>query len=293
MDLRRLSMFLAVVEHGTFTRAAAASYLSQPGLSQAIRELEGELGSPLFDRIGRRVSLTAAGDALVRYARQALREVDAGRAAVAAVVGVEAGTIALGCLPTLAADPTARLVGEFRRSHPGVRVELAAPDDIEDLRSMLRAGIVELAVTELPTATRGLLVHRLAAQDLVVTLPPGTDAPPVMTLRELASRPLIVTSPGTSSRRVLDDAMSGAGVEVDVVVQTAQREALVPLVLAGAGAALLPRAVAATAAAMGAVVAQTSPVLTRAIGLLHRDAVFSPLATAFWAGATGSPPPTP
>jgi DNA-binding transcriptional LysR family regulator len=293
MDLRRLSLFLAVVEHGSFTRAAAASYLSQPGLSQAIRELEAELGTPLFDRIGRRVTLPAAGEALVGYARQALREVDAGRAAVAAVVGVEAGTIALGCLPTLAADPTARLVGEFRRAHPGVRVELAAPDDIEDLLSMLRAGMVELAVTELPTATQGLLVHRLDAQDLVVVLPPGTETPPVMTLRALASRPLIVTSPGTSSRRVLDDALSRAGVEADVAVLTAQREALVPLVLAGAGAALLPRAVAATAAAMGAVVAETSPVLTRPIGLLHRQSMLSPLAAAFWTGATGSPPPQP
>jgi LysR family transcriptional regulator, carnitine catabolism transcriptional activator len=290
MDLRRLSLFLAVVEHGSFTRAAAASYLSQPGLSQAIRELETELGTALFDRIGRRVTLTAAGEALVGYARQALREVDAGRIAVAAVMGVEAGTVALGCLPTLAADPTARLVGEFRRAHPGVRVELAAPDDSEDLHSMLRAGLVELAVTELPTATRGLLVHKLAAQDLVVVLPPGTDAPRVMTLRDLASRPLIVTSPGTSSRRVLDDALSKAGVEAHVAVQTAQREALVPLVLAGAGATLLPRTVAATAAVMGAVLADTSPVLTRPIGLLHRESVFSPLAAAFWAGATGSPP---
>jgi hypothetical protein len=174
-----------------------------------------------------------------------------------------------------------------------VRVELAAPDDIEDLLSMLRAGMVELAVTELPTATQGLLVHRLDAQDLVVVLPPGTETPPVMTLRALASRPLIVTSPGTSSRRVLDDALSRAGVEADVAVLTAQREALVPLVLAGAGAALLPRAVAATAAAMGAVVAETSPVLTRPIGLLHRQSMLSPLAAAFWTGATGSPPPQP
>ena len=138
MDLRRLSMFLAVVEHGTFTRAAAASYLSQPGLSQAIRELEAELGTPLFDRIGRRVSLTAAGDALVRYARQALREVDAGRAAVAAVVGVEAGTIALGCLPTLAADPTARLVGEFRRRGFNTRCRLTTLDVRDAVNTLLR-----------------------------------------------------------------------------------------------------------------------------------------------------------
>jgi LysR family carnitine catabolism transcriptional activator len=291
MDLRRLSLFLAVVEHGSFTRAAAASYLSQPGLSQAIRELEAELGTPVFDRIGRRVTLTSAGEALVGYARQALADVDAGRAAVAAVIGLGAGSIALGCLPTLASDPTARLVGEFRRAHPGVRVQLAAPDDIEDLLGMLRSGVVELAVTEPPAVARGLFVHRLAAQDLVVALPPGSDAPSVLTLRQLASHALVVTPPGTSSRGVLDEALKRAGVEPDVAVQTAQREALVPLVLAGAGAALLPRAVAANAATMGAVIAETKPGLTRAIGLLHRESVFSPAAAAFWAAATGDPPP--
>src|SRR5579863_9688645 len=70
LDIRRLSLFLAVVEHDGFTRAAQAVHISQPALSQAIAELEAELGGPLFHRLGRTVTLTDAGTALVGPARR-------------------------------------------------------------------------------------------------------------------------------------------------------------------------------------------------------------------------------
>src|SRR4051794_35505124 len=114
MDLRRLEMFVAVVDEGGMTRGAAAAHVSQPALSQAIRGLEAELGVALFDRVGRRVRLTAAGEALLDPARQALRDVETATAAVMAVRGVEGGRLSLGSLRTLAVDPTAPLVGRFR-----------------------------------------------------------------------------------------------------------------------------------------------------------------------------------
>ena len=85
LDIRRLSLFLAVVEHDGFTRAAQAVHISQPALSQAIAELEAELGGPLFHRLGRTVTLTDAGAALVGPARAVLREIDAARQVTAEV----------------------------------------------------------------------------------------------------------------------------------------------------------------------------------------------------------------
>ena len=85
MDTRRLRYFVAVVDHGGFTAAAKATYVSQPALSLAVKELEADLGAALFDRIGRRVQLTAAGTALLGPARQVLRDIETGRAAVSAV----------------------------------------------------------------------------------------------------------------------------------------------------------------------------------------------------------------
>src|SRR4051794_28969743 len=119
MDLRQLGYVVAVVDEGGFTRAAEAMHVAQPSLSQAVRTLEAELGVELFHRSARAVRLTAAGQALLGPARQALRDAASARAAVAAVVGLEAGHLDLTCLPTLAVHPLTELVGRFRRAHPG------------------------------------------------------------------------------------------------------------------------------------------------------------------------------
>lgn len=280
MDIRKLSLFLAVVDHGSFTKAAAANYLSQPGLSKAVAELEREVGAQLFDRVGRRLRLTAAGQALVAPARQVLRDVATAETAVAAVNHLETGSVVVGCLPTLTTDPLAVVIGAFRRAHPGVQVYLAAPEDPADLLSMIRTGTVELAFTEAPVPA-GLVGHPLGSQELVAILPPG-GAPPraPLTLRQLAAHPLVVTPPGTSSRRVLDEALASAGIGLTIAVETAQREAVLPLVVAGAGAALVPAPVA-EAAAHQVVAAPLRPPLTRSIALALRDAPLSPAATEF------------
>lgn len=282
IDLRRLRLFLAVVDHGTFTRAAAASFISQPALSQAIRELEADLGVALFDRIGRRVHLTAAGDALVEPARQALRDVDTARAAVAAVAGVEAGKVELACLPTLAADPTARLVGAFRSAHPSVTVRLADPDDPADLLTMVRSGVVELGITEQPRGAVPLDVHRLGDQDLLAVFPPGSlpRSKPVR-LTQLEGVPIVATLPSTSSRQHLEDAFAEARVSPLIAVEAGQREAIMPLVLAGAGVALMPRPLADVAATLGAAVAEIRPRVARTVVLVHRRGELSPAAEQF------------
>ena len=282
MDLRRLEMFVAVVDRGGMTPAAAAVHVSQPALSQAIRALEAEVGTALFDRVGRGVRLTAAGEALLEPARQALRDVQTAEAAVRAVRGLEAGWLALGCLRTMAADPTAPLVGAFRAAHPAVGVELADPDAPDELLAMVRAGDVELAITEAPGAVPGLTVHPLGDQELVAVLPPGTavrgDRLP---LSRLAEHPLIATPRGTSSRRLLDEALARSGRVPTVAVETAQREAVLPLLLAGAGAALVPAAVGDTARRLGATVVPCSPTVRRAVGLVHRTGPLSPAADRF------------
>jgi LysR family transcriptional regulator, carnitine catabolism transcriptional activator len=282
MDLRRLSFFLAVAEHGNFTRAAEAIYVSQPAVSLAVKELERELGTALFYRLGRQVTLTAAGEALVEPARRALREVEIGSAAVAAVTGLAAGRVDLCCLPTLAAHPVAELVGRFRRSHPAVAVDIAAADDPADLVGLLRGGRCEIGVTEAAAIPSDLRHRVLMEQALVVVLPPGTASHTrPISLSRLRDTPIVTTPAGTSARRLLDQAFTAAGVQPDVVVVTAQREALLPLVLAGAGAALLPEPIARQAADRGAVIARPSPAITRTVVLAHRPGPLAPAAAAF------------
>ncbi len=281
MDLRRLRLFLAVVDHGGMTRAAEAGHVSQPSVSQAIRELEGELGTPLFHRVGRRVLLTAAGDALVEPARQVLRDVETGRAAVAAVAGLAAGRLDLVALPTLAADPVAPLVGAFRVAHPGIDIALADPADAIRLVELVASGESELGITAEPVADAGFTSHALGHQDLLAVLPPGAAASHAMAVTTLARFPLVTAPPGTTTRTQLEDAFNEARVTPRIAVVTAQREAILPLVLAGAGATLFPRPLAEQAAALGAVVVSLRPRLTRPVHLFHRDGPLSPAAAAF------------
>jgi len=287
MDLRRLRLFLAVVDEGGFTRAAESEFVSQPSVSQAIRELEEELGTPLFHRVGRGVVLTPAGEALVGPARQTLRDVESATAAVAAVVGLESGRLDLCALPTLAVDPVAPLVGTFRTRYPGVTVRLLDSDGPAELASLVASGDAEVGITVDHTANAALEAVPLATQEMLVVLPPGTS--PVgraVAARDLGGHPIVTTPSGTSTRQLLDDAFASANVTPYVAVVTAQREAVLPLVLAGAGATLLPEPAAVDAERLGAVVAPLRPRITRRIVAVHRDAPRSPAAAAFLALAT-------
>ena len=281
MDLRQLAYFLAVVDEGTFTAAAGAASVAQPSLSQAVRTLEAELGTPLFHRVGRTVRLTAAGEALVEPARQALRDADTAREAVRAVAGLSAGRLDVASLPTLAAEPVAVLVGRFCQAHAGVGVRITAPEEPAGVEALVRSGVCEIGFTEVHPGIAGLTQRTLFRQDLLAVWPPGAPGRATVSLRTLCAAPLVTTPPGTSTRRLLEEAFTAEGLVPRIAVEVNARDAILPLVLAGAGASLLPRRLTEGATAQGAVVTAVRPAISRAIGILHRPGPLSPAAAAF------------
>jgi LysR family transcriptional regulator, carnitine catabolism transcriptional activator len=281
MDIRRLQLFLAVADQGGFTRAANTLFISQPALSQGIKELEAEVGVELFHRLGRRVTLTAAGEALLGPARQTLRDIEAGKAAVASVAGLVTGRLDLCSLPSLAADPVGPLVGAFRKAHPGIYVVLASARNPLDLLRQVREGVCEIGVTEGFEMPSVLESRPLESQEFVVVLPPGERVKKGFGVADLAGVPMVTTPVGTSTRRALEVAFAEAGIVPTVVVESAQRDALLPMVAAGAGAAILPKALTVTAAAQGARVVSLVPPITRRIVMAFRPGALSPAAAAF------------
>ncbi len=295
MDERRLRYFLAIVDDGGVTRAAARLHVAQPSLSQSLRGLEAELGVALFDRVGRGLRLSAAGQALVGPARETLGAMDAARGAVAEVVQLLAGTLQIAALTTLAVDPLAGLIGRFRRAHPGVAVSVHEPESAAAVSTLVREGACELGLAHLPLPREGLRTRELGRQELRFVLPPGSTLSGRGPLAPEALRdmPLVVSPPGTSTRMLLERALQDGNVTPRIAVQTAAREAIVPLVLAGAGAALLPAPLALEAGRRGALVRAARPRIVRSIGLVHREGTLSPAARAFAAlTARGSPAPT-
>ena len=285
MDLRQVSYVVAIVDHGGFVRAAAALDVAQPSLSQGVRRLEDELGAPLFVRAGRRVELSEAGVAFLGPARRLLREAQRARDAVGAHAGLTTGTLDLVALGSLAVDPVAGLVAGFRARHPGVSVRMLDPTSPAHLLELVRSGRAEVGITEADAAPAGLVSTTLSRQTLVAVLPP--DRPPApgrpVVPAELAAEALVVTPPGTSLRALVDRfvAIAPGPATVRVGVETDQRDMLVPLVLRGAGVAVLPPALAQVAAAEGAVVRPLDPPLERRIVLVHPAGRLAPAATAF------------
>lgn len=284
MDERRLRYFLAVVDEGSVTRAARRLHVAQPSLSQALRAFESELGVQLFHRVGRGLRLSTAGETLAGHARQILRAIDAARGAISGVLELRTGTLEIAALATLAVDPMSDLIGRFRALYPGVEVRVLEPESAEQVGALVRDGACELGAAHLPLSRSQLVAHSLGEQELQFVLPPHTAAEErPLGARELARTPLVVSPPGTSTRMLLEQALAAVGVTPQIAVQTAAREAIVPLVLSGAGAALLPASLAEEARRRGAMVRSARPRITRTVGLIHRQGPLSPAAAALLA----------
>jgi LysR family carnitine catabolism transcriptional activator len=283
VEIRHLEYVVGVADHGSFSRAAEALHVTQPSLSQGMRSLERELGLQLFHRTTRGVVLSPAGAAFLDPARQVLRDLQTLRATVDAVKGLRGGRLDLVCLPTLAVDPMVALMGPYRVAHPDVALHLVEPESVEELLELVRNGRCELGFTDVLTAeATGLVIRELEPQEMVAVRPPGSPNPghPVP-LSALAGAPLVATPPGTSSRELINRAFAAAGMEPIIAVETGQREAIVPLVAAGAGITFLPAKLADAYRPLGVVVVELEPPLTRTIGMVSRDGPLSPAATAF------------
>lgn len=180
MEFHQLAAVVAVADHGSFTGAAEALGHSQPSISLAVRRLEREVGIPLFERLSTGVVPTAAGEALLGPARQALRDRDIGLEAVAGVSGLTAGHLDIACIPTLAADIATPIIGAFRRLHDHVSIRLREPEAGTSVEDLVRQGQSELGFCALPAAGAGLAQLVLEDQELVassqpVTLPPTSE----------------------------------------------------------------------------------------------------------------------
>ena len=292
MDVRQLEYFLAIVDHGGFTRAASALYVSQPSLSQAVQGLERDLGGELFHRIGRRVVLTEAGRALIEPAREAVRSLETARASVAAVRELREGRLDIAAMPSQAIEPLTTMISGFAARYPGVSVAIKAAFTAREVVELVRTGAVELGLLAAsgPLPQDAVTVHHIGRQRLVLLAPP--DAPFLgrtsVGREELAGHRLIVGQVGTGMRAYVD-LLREQGIGFTIAAETGHRVSLLPLVLAGVGLAVATDAWRATAERAGARVLEIVPEDALNVALISRRTVLSPAAKAFMTGALDSP----
>lgn len=183
MLARHIQYFLAVAEHLSFTKAATALHVSQPALSQQVRQLEESLGAPLFDRSGRTTRLTDAGHVYLLYARRADQELREAKRAIHDVSDLSRGSLRVAVTPTFTTYLVGPLIEAFHARHPGITVNLKelAQERIEELlmAGELDAGIAfdeintaDLEAVPLLNETLALVVncrHRLAKQQSITS----------------------------------------------------------------------------------------------------------------------------
>lgn len=276
MDLRRLEYFLAVVEYGSVTVAASALHIAQPSLSQSIRALERDLGVTLFDRSRGRLSPTAQAEALLEPARRTLQDLAAARTAVREAREPGAGRLQLAVHDPLAVDLADDLAA-FCRAHPEVPVRVIAPRDEDEIVRLLVEGRCELGVTYLPLRHPGLRVRRLGTQHVRIAMPPDcAGRPDPLPLRDLAGMPLVDSVKGfTPARAAIRAALLRERVVLRPAVRSAHREAIVPLVVAGAGVAFMSERYGREAVRQGAVVRRIDPSVEVDYGVLYRAGALS------------------
>lgn len=284
MNLRQLTIFLAVVDHDGVGRAADALFMAQPAVSQTLRRLEEDLHVALFERNGRRVVLTEAGQALVGPAREVLKGVDIASDAVAAIRGFEYGTLRITALPSLSLDPLPGLIAAFCKKYPNLSVKADIAFDATQVLEAVRAVTTDIGfATELtPDHLDGVVTKIISEQELFFAFPPGVSQPAshAESLKLLEEIPFVAGVPGTRTRALLDELLA-SGARTRILAEVMDRDMVVRLIIRGVGCGIVASPYAEKVKAAGGVVAPLSPRHSVPVRAIYRQGTIAASTAAF------------
>lgn len=241
MELRQLASFEAAARLLHFRRAAEEQHLAQPSLSAQIASLESELGLKLFDRIGRRVRLTSAGEVLLPYARRMTAQAEEAREALAMHNSIAGGRVHLGAPPTVGTHLLPAALRVFHERYPGPELFLREAG-ASALLGLVEAGDLDLAVVSLPVASPSLDVTPLLEEDFVIAVSKehrlgGEDA---VNMADLSGESFLLLGASYDLRRITLDACREAGFTPHVALDGGEMDTVLRLASSRLGVALVP-----------------------------------------------------
>ncbi|HEX4309643.1 MAG TPA: LysR substrate-binding domain-containing protein [Acidobacteriaceae bacterium] len=241
MELHQLKYMCAIAATGSFSRAAEQCRVAQPSLSQQISKLEDELGTRLFDRLGRSVRLTDAGRTFLPHARTVLHQTELARSEVDGKRKDARGTVIVGVIPTIAPYYLPERIAAFTRRFPDSTlrvVEETTPVLVESLRSLA----IDIAILSLPLRHREFEIVPLLTEHLYVALPafhPRADAASI-SLNELRSERFVLLRDSHCFREIALTACHRAHLDPRITFESGQFSSLLGMVAAGIGVTLVP-----------------------------------------------------
>jgi LysR family transcriptional regulator, cyn operon transcriptional activator len=288
MELRHLRYFLAAAEGLHFGRAAKRLHISQPTVSQQIRELEEELGAELFERRGRGVQLTAAGELFRTYASRAIEDVAAGERALDALAKREVGELRVAYLPSMTAGVVVPAVASVLRKHPGVRV-LAYEGATRRVERLVLEGKADVGLGLLPARSAGLETEPLLEGRLALVVPRQHRLAVLAsaTLRELEDEPFALLSRSLRARGLADALFARARVSPRIVLEADAVATVLSVVRAGLAITVLPEPRIEPSDRLAVVALRPAPPPHVAALFFREAAPRSALALAFAAEARG------
>jgi len=276
---RRLAYWLAVVDEGSFTRAALRMHVSQPSLSQQIRALEKEVGGDLLERLPRSVRLTAAGKAFLPHAQTAVREIERAHQAARSALDLETGELEISTVRSIAAGILPDLVQSWRQRHTGTFVRLHEFTHRSLAEDSVRRGVGDLGIGPPPIGWAGP-VRRLGWEEFLVVLSPADVSASRRKIRlvELKDRDWVMFEPGNGLHDLIVSACASAGFTPRHAVLTSQVETAARLAAAGVGPTLVPQNVIPDG--LDAALLHVEPPIGRELTVYAREQ-WSPLGGAF------------
>ena len=236
VTFRQLRVFVEVARKLSFVRAAESLHLTPPAVTMQVKELESQVGLPLFERQGRQISLTTAGEYFLVYAKRLIGTLKDADDAMARFKSLEAGVLSVGLVST-AKYFVPHLLASFRKEHPGVDVQLQVSANRKQLVEMLYANEVDLAVMGRPPREMATRAESFGAHPLVFICPPGhpllrMERP---TVEALEPYQFLVREPESGTRNAMDIFFRDHRIEPRIAMEMTSNETIKQSVMAGIG----------------------------------------------------------
>lgn len=284
LNLHRLWIFKQVVESGGFSAAAQKLYLSQPSVSNQVRQLERSLQATLIDRSGARIRPTAEGEVLMEYARRVFLLADEAVSAIQQVSGLQTGRLVVGGTTTVGTYLLPALLARFRRLHPGVVCDILVGNGVQVMKQLVD-GEVGLAVfAGKPPAPQLVMVPILSDRLVLVTAPDHPLAGKTVGPAELAGERFLLRERGSSTREEAEETLALWELSSVETSEMWGPETLKQSVAAGLGVALISvHAVEHELAGgrLGIVTVEPAPPTRPIVVAQRRDRLLSPAERAF------------
>lgn len=241
MTLYQLAYFSKVAETRSISRAAEELHVTQPAVSKQIKVLEEELGEPLLDRIGKRVHLTRAGEALLAHAERILRSVQEAKTAVHDLSAECSGELVVGTSDHISIHRLPDVLKAYITAYPRVDLKLRCHRS-ETILDMVLHNAVDIGVITLPPAIGNLVAKVIWTDPMSLVFPRGHPLQALKTIRlkDTAAYPMILPEEGTTTRNAIDDAFARRKLSPTLAMEVAYIETIKGLVKAGLGISILP-----------------------------------------------------